>query len=135
MKFLKRFMSDKKVEKKYVIAGAEFGEAVSFIYMGECVGFESMLNKWAEWEEMYVNRGYRTISLDDFVKLGGYEESIDHLLGQKLEKDEKPIFHALIYKAKYLGKISPAFDWNKMMQDKKPQFGNYKLPSTKNYSE
>ena len=134
MKFLRRFMSDKKVEQKYVGVGAQFGSAVSYIYMGECVGFESMLNRWADWEKEYVNRGYKTLSLDDFVELGGYGKSIESLLSQKLGECEKPIFHAQIYRDNYLGKVSPAINLGKVM-DGEAQFGGYILPSTKSSSE
>lgn len=130
MKFLRKLFSDKKIEKKYVQAGTQFGYAVSYIYMGECVGFESMLNKWGDYEQEYAERGYRTISLDKFVELGGYGKNIDKLIGKKRRKNEKPIFHAEIYKEKYLGKVTPVISLEKMMQDKKPQFGNYILPST-----
>jgi hypothetical protein len=136
MKFLRRFINDQKVEKKYVSAGAQFGDAVSYLYMGECVGFESMLNRWADWEQEYVDRGYRTVPLDNFVELGGYGKSIDHLLGHKLKENEEPIFHAQIYRDNYLGKVAPAIDLNEMMNGNgNPQVGTYVLPSTKSSSE
>jgi hypothetical protein len=136
MKFLRRIMNDQGVEKKYVSAGAQFGDAVSYLYMGECVGFESMLNRWADWEQEYVDRGYRTVPVDNFVELGGYGKSIDHFLGQKLEENEEPIFHAQIYRDNYLGKITPVIDLNEMMNGNgNPQFGTYVSPSTKPSSE
>jgi hypothetical protein len=125
-------MNDQNVEKKYVSAGAQFGDAVSYLYMGECIGFESMLNRWADWEQEYVERGYRTVALDDFIELGGYGKSIDHLLGQKLEENEEPIFHAQIYRDNYLGKVPPVINLNKMINgNKNLKVGNYVLPSTK----
>lgn len=131
MKLLRNLMSDKSVEKKYVQTGSAFGDAVSYIYMGECVGFESMLNSWADWEKEYVRRGYRTVSLDDFIELGGYGKNIDNLLRQKRNANEEPILHAEIYRENYFGKIQPVVNLEKMMKDEKPQFGNYTLPSTK----
>ena len=132
MKFIRRFMSDQKVEKRYVSAGAQFGDAVSYLYMGECIGFESMLNRLEDWEQEYVNRGYRTVSIDDFIEFGGYGTSIDNFLGVKLEANEDPIFHANIYRNNYLGNVVPAVDLDGMLNKKKsPQSGTYILPSTK----
>lgn len=131
MNFFVKLMSDKKVEKRYLSSGASFGDAVSYIYMGQCVGFESMLDDWAEWEKEYSTRGYKTISIDDFLSFGGYGKSIDHLLGKKRKRNEKPILHAEIYRELYLGKIKPAVNLKKMMKDGKSQLGNYIVPTTK----
>ncbi len=136
MKFLRQFMNDQKVEKKYVLAGAQFGDAVSYIYMGECIGFESMLNRWSDWEKEYINRGYRTVALDDFIELGGYGKNIDHLLRQKRDENEVPIYHAQIYRDIYLGKISPIVDLNVILNGNGDvQIGICVIPSTKNTSE
>jgi hypothetical protein len=89
-------MSDKMVEKKYVNAGAQVGDAISYIHINECTGFDLMLNTLADWEQEYAGREYRTVPMDDFLLLGGYGRSIESSLGQKLEKNEEPIFHAQI---------------------------------------
>jgi len=130
MKFIKKLLSYSAVEKKYVRAGATFGDAVSFLYMGECIGFKNLLNKWAVWEEEYARRGFRTVSIDRFVQLEGYGKSIANVIGQKREKGENPVFHAKIYREQFLGKVAPTVDLEKMMTDNKPQFGQYTLPST-----
>jgi len=131
MGFLKWFMRDRTVEQKYVQAGAQFGDAVSYIYLGECIGFEGLLDAWGKWEQEYARRGYRTVPLDAFVGLGGYGQSIDHLLGQKRDAEEEPVFHAEIYREDYLGKISPAIDLNDLINgSKESQSANYTLPST-----
>ena len=101
-----RFLTDKQVEKHYVKAGAIFGDAVSYIYMGECVGFEKLLAKWAKWEAEYVKRGYRTLPVDDFVSYGGYGAPLKDL-GVKRTDGEEPVFHAKIYREVYLGRFSP----------------------------
>lgn len=125
-------MSDKKIKRKYAGSGAHFGEAVSYLYMGECVEFESKLNRWADWEQEYAKRGYRTIPLDNFIELGGYDKNIDPLFMIKLDKKEKPIFYAQIYREKYLGKIMPVINLEKIIADREIQTGTYILPSTKN---
>jgi len=131
MGLLKRILPMGLVEKRYVDAGAGFGGAVSYLYMGECIGFKSMLNRWAGWEQEYALRGYRTVSLDDFVKLGGYGKNIDTLLGIKRDENEEPVLHAQIYRKEFLGKVEPVIDIEKMMSDGQPQVGTYQLPSTK----
>ncbi len=67
MKILMKLLSDEGVKKRYKKAGAMFGDALSYIYMGECIGFEMLLDRLARWEEEYASRGYRTISLGAFV--------------------------------------------------------------------
>ena len=93
----KRFLTDKQVEKRYVKAGAIFGDAVSYIYMGECVGFDKLLAKWEKWEAEYTKRGYRTLPLYDFVAYGGYGTSLKGL-GEKYAEHEDVVLHAKIYR-------------------------------------
>ena len=69
--FFVSFLSDRTVEARYVRAGGRFGDAVSYVYMGECIGFKRMLHAWARWEKEYARRGYRTLSLDTFEEYGG----------------------------------------------------------------
>lgn len=130
MKLFRKILSDKGIEQRYVRSGAIFGDAVSYIYLGECIGFEKLLTTWDIWEEEYARRGFRTISLDRFVDLGGYGRSVNDVLGIKREPTESPIYHARIYREKYLRKITPVIDLEKMMQDGEPQIANYNLPST-----
>ena len=130
MKFIRRLLPNSAVEKRYVGAGATFGDAVSYLYMGECIGFEELLNQWANWEEEYAHRGFRTVSLDRFVDLGGYEKPIDDVLSQRRENGEAPVFHARIYKEKFLGKVAPIVNLEGLITDGEVQTGQYVLPST-----
>ena len=135
---LERFMTDKWIEKHYAKAGRIFGDAVSYIYMGECVGFDSMLAKWEKLEAEYAKRGYRTLPVDDFVAYGGYGTPLKNL-GVRRAEDEKPVFHAKIYREVYLGKIRPAVNLSELMRPAEPnessesraQVGTYFVPSTK----
>lgn len=123
--------SDKGVEKRYVNAGADFGDALSYAAFGSIVGFDQMRDRWAIWEKEYSFRGYRTISLDDFVEFGGYGVKIDHLLGQKRKEGEKPILHAQIYMQKYLGvQPNPVINIDQVMKGQ-IQSGTFETPSTK----
>lgn len=44
MNFMKSWLPNSVVEKRYARAGATFGDAVSYLYMDQCVGFEELLN-------------------------------------------------------------------------------------------
>ena len=93
-------LSDKQVEEKYVEAGADFGDALSYEYsMGKCVVFDGMCLEWARWEFEYSKRGYRTISLDDFVDLGGYGKPLKGLSVKRKPK-EQIILYAVLYRQK-----------------------------------
>lgn len=138
-------LPDKMVEKKYIKAGAAFGDAVSYIYMGRCVGFEKLFENWRKWEAEYARRGYHTVSLDDFIEYGGYGKTIKKL-GIKRQQDEKPVFHAEIYRQKYLGKEEALVDrptvtevevkTKKGERVKRPVFsGCYELPTTEAVDE
>lgn len=124
-----RRTSDEEVEQGYLRAGGLFGDAVSYLYMGECIGFSDLLDAWAQWEREYAERGYRTISLDSFIDYGGYNKPIMGLR-TKRDEDEEPIYHAQIYRERFLGKVKPALDLNAVMEDRKVHFGTYVLPST-----
>ena len=89
-------LSDKEVENNYIEAGADFGNAVSYDYMGKCIGFEGMFLSWARWEIEYSNRGYRTIPFDEFILNGGYDKPLSGL-GVKREPDEQIVLYAFLY--------------------------------------
>ncbi len=89
-------MSDDKLTKRYIDAGSQVGDAVSYTFMGECCGMESMVERWAKLEKRYATRGYRTISLDRFTSYGGYGKSLSDVEFIKREEGEEPIFHAEI---------------------------------------
>jgi len=131
-KLIKKLLRDSTVEKKYVKSGAIFGDVVSYLPMGECIGFEGLLKNWENWEKEYARRGYRTVSLDRFVNLGGYNKSIDDVIGQKRELEEESIFHAKIYRENFLGKQIP-FTIEELGESWSS--GTYILPSTENFKQ
>jgi len=100
-KIYKKMLADKSVEKRYVAAGAEFGEAISYSYLGEPVGLWMLLDLWQSWEKEYARRGYRTISMDEFVKHGGWGKPLKGL-GKKRGRDERPISYAEMYRKNFL---------------------------------
>ncbi len=89
-------LSDKEVENYYIEAGAEFGDAMSYDYLGKCHDFDSFFLDWARWELEYSKRGYRTISLNDFISYGGYGKPLKGL-GVKRKEGEQIILYSVIY--------------------------------------
>jgi hypothetical protein len=98
------------VVEHYVRSGALFGEALSHLYMGECVGFHSMKERWAKLERVYAELGYRTIPLEDFVEYGGYGKSIDHLVRVRRTENEEAVMHAVTFQERYEQGIMPTLD-------------------------
>lgn len=93
-------LSDNQVEEYYIKSGATFGDAVSYLYMGECVGFGEMLSNWENWELEYSRRGYRALPIDFFIKYGGYGLPLNGL-GVKRYSNEKIVLHADIFRKNF----------------------------------
>ncbi len=123
---------DEKLVKKYVEAGAKFGDAVSYLYIGECIGFEDLLNAWAKAEKEYASKGFRTIPIDDFILYGGYGKEIKgvYQLYQLRKPNEEPIYHAEIYRERFLGKTPPSINMDEVFKGN-IQSGTQIIPSTK----
>lgn len=120
---------NERLVQKYIKAGAEFGDAVSYLYIGECIGFEELLNAWAKKEKEYADKGFRTIPIDDFILYGGYGKEIKGI-NQLRKPKEEPIFHAEIYRERFLGKIPPAINMDEVFKGN-IQYGTHIVPSTK----
>lgn len=116
--------------RKYLHSGCTFAEAVSYLYIGECYGFKNLLNRWAKAERRYAGKGFKTLSLDDFLNNYYQQHNLYPFLGEKLKENQSPVYHAELYREHYLGKVRPAFDFNAMMQDGQPRTGTFELPST-----
>lgn len=128
-RFFKRFLTDRQVEKRYANSGCVFGDAVSYLFIGECENFESMLRKWADWEHEYALRGYRTLPIDDFIAAGGYGKKLSKI-GEKRMLGEQAVFHAEIYRTKFLGKVPAQVDIPAALNGE-IRMGHYILPSEK----
>lgn len=131
----KEFLSDAWVEKRYARSGSRFGDAVSYLYMGECVGFEGLLTTWESWEREYSRRGFRTLSVDALIDHGGYGIELQGL-GQQRDAGEEPVLHAARYRELYLGKVEPVIDITALMQPGQDpasgmQTATYVLPTTR----
>lgn len=95
------------IPDEYVRSGLEFGEAVSYLHLGECDGFEGMLAAWERAEQSYASQGFRTLSLDAFVDAAAREDQPLVGLFDRLEAGEEPVLHAPYYREHFLGKVVP----------------------------
>lgn len=121
---------DDEAVQRYIDTGLVFGDAVSSIYMGECIGFHDMLKEWEAAERVYAGLGYRTIDLDAFVGAGGWGKELEGLIVDRAP-DEEPVYHAEYYRDRYLGRLAPVIDFDEMARTGKAQRGTYAAPSTK----
>lgn len=124
-----RWVSDRRLQKWYEDAGATIGNALSYSYMGEPLGLKGLFTRWEKFEAEYSKRGYRTISLDAFIRLGGYGIPLPDI-GVRRELEEVPVLHAKIFRAEYYQNdrltIEPAsISWEGDMFT-----GTYTLPTT-----
>ena len=124
---------DPDVINEYRNAGIAIGDAVSYIYMGECIGFDKLLDKWETTERQFSELGYRTISLDDFVSAGGYGKDLPELAPRNV--GEEPVFHAAYYREHFFQKIGPAINFDEMMKTGEAQCATYAVPSTKHLNK
>ena len=95
MSVLIRFYPLGVLESKYVSSGRAFGLALSSGGPDDMI--EQMRGKFAEWEQEYARRGYRTVSPSDFANLavnGAYGFSIDDKLRQLRGAGEEAVFHS-----------------------------------------
>jgi len=127
-KDISTFTDEEKVTA-YVMAGCEMGGAVSYIYMGEQVGFDKLLDQWETAEKAYAGLGFRTLSVDDFMRTA-WGHSIDGLLRIPRRQGEKPVYHAVYYREHFFGKIG-MLDIVKLAIAS----GNYMVPSTEHLKE
>jgi len=72
--FFERFLI-----KKYISVGEDFGDAISYSFMGEIVGFDSLEKKFKKLEKKIIEKGYIPYSIEDFVKAGGYGHPLPEL--------------------------------------------------------
>ena len=119
------------VVEQYLRSGALFGEALSYLYMGQSVDFEKFKQRWAMFERQYAALGYRTISVDDFIEYGGYGVLVDHLLRIRRKIDEPAVLHSDVFTARYSSGFEPAIDIQHLLDGGKAQTGIYRLPTTR----
>jgi len=67
---------EKIVINQYVSAGLQWGDATSYGFMGEAVGYKSMEKRLKFWEKHYKNFGYEPVNRHIWIGAGGY--SLDY---------------------------------------------------------
>lgn len=93
----RRFLPDWLVIYRYVQSGSNLGDAESYSFMGECIAYDRLMKRWEAWEAEYARRGYRPLSLFDFIDHGGYGVPLSGI-GQKLSPEENVILHAKVWR-------------------------------------
>lgn len=94
------------VQRRYLRAGGAISAEVSYLYMGECVGFGDLLDEWQEAEREYAAVGFRTFPIENLAAFGGWGKTLDGV-GLFRDAGEKPVYHALLYRKHYYGKRVP----------------------------
>ena len=97
-----RTLRHEYVIEQYLRTGAQFGDALNRLYMGECVDIADVKKRFAQLERRYASLGYRTITLDEFVEYGAYGRSLHHLLRVPRDLGEAAVYHADRLEAEYL---------------------------------
>lgn len=121
----------KKIVDEYRNAGSDFGNAVSYLYLGECIDFREKFERWEAAEQAYAGLGFRTLSIDDFVQIGGYSNTLDEKFRVSRELSERIVLHAAVYRERFLtSPIAPAVNLSALLQGGKMVTGTYMLPTT-----
>ena len=94
--------SDEDLILEYIQAGGHLGDTLSYAYVGEVIGANKLLEKLIRLEQQVADRGYRTISVQDFISYGGYGKRIANLVKRE---DDEPIYHALNYREACLSNL------------------------------
>ena len=84
MNILKLY-TDNFLRKRYRKAGLIYGEAISYAFLGKCLGYDAIRDRFIKLEKEWVRRGFKKISKDDWVSAGGYGSvDIDSLLDKAM---------------------------------------------------
>lgn len=94
------------IQRRYLRAGGGIGDAVSYLYLGECVGFGDLLDEWQEAEHEYAAAGFRTLPIEVLSRFGGYGQ-LPEDVGRIRSIDEKAVYHAALYRKHFYGKPVP----------------------------
>ncbi|OVE81668.1 hypothetical protein BVY03_03445 [bacterium K02(2017)] len=106
-----------QVTSTYLSAGGQIGLALSPYSSPSTAQIRKLAQKWMSAERAYIGIGMRSISLDAFIDSGGFDKSIEHLIGIQLKYLETPIFHAQDYIDQVLGNINPVLQFESLFPD------------------
>lgn len=65
--------------KKYNSTGKILGDALSYSFIGQISGFDSLVKQFIKLETQIIKLGYVPRNLNDFIEAGGYGKSLDPL--------------------------------------------------------
>jgi hypothetical protein len=82
---LKRLWED-FIVSRYVSIGLQWGDAESYSFMGECVGYKSLCKALEKLETQYANLGYKVVDRKTWVLAGGYGKEYESKLRVKVYK-------------------------------------------------
>ncbi|HIH12994.1 TPA: hypothetical protein HA242_04680 [Candidatus Woesearchaeota archaeon] len=99
---IRKLLADANVvERNYIEKGVWLGEALSYSAYGRIIGLDRKVDRLVQAERAYADLGYRPMSIDAFVELGGWGKDISDLFRQKRVEGEDPIFHARQYQEEF----------------------------------
>jgi hypothetical protein len=71
---------EKIVINRYVSAGLRWGDATSYAFIGEAVGYKFMEKLLYFWEKYYKKLGYKPVNCHIWVDAGGYGRDYEQYL-------------------------------------------------------
>ncbi len=71
---------------RYVSVGLQWGDAESYSFMGECVGYSSLCKALERLETQYAKLGYKVVGRETWVRAGGYGAEYESKLRVKAYK-------------------------------------------------
>lgn len=90
----------KVLMRHYLGVGEKVGRMLSYSYMGEALGFKELLEALVKYERRYVDSGYRPVTINQWVRLGGWGEE-DPILGILRDSGELPTYPVAEFAATY----------------------------------
>ena len=73
------YFFEKYLIEKYKSVGEDFGDAISYSFMGEIVGFNRLEKKFKKLEKKIIEKGYIPYTIEEFVNAGGYGHPLPEL--------------------------------------------------------
>jgi len=89
--------TDAFITRAYVLAGWEFAECISETLVTPRRDLDEVLRSYEEVEQLYADRGFRTLPIDDFVRHASWGEPLRGV-GLKRPKGEGAVLHARAYR-------------------------------------
>ncbi len=86
--------------RHYLGVGEKVGEILSCSYMGEALGFQELLVALVKYERQYVDSGYRPVTINQWVRFGGWGEE-EPILGVVRDAGELPTYPVAEFSTTY----------------------------------